>query len=175
MNGSAGNDVLDGGADNDNLLGGAGADSILGGIGADTITGGSGADTLIGGAGVDSLTGGSGADRFVFATADLDTTLDAVTDVIGDFNSADADVIAMASGLGSGSETSFVKAGATAASLTELLSSADNALDGTVKYYLGQVGSNSYLVTDADGDGYTDVIQLTGVTLAQFNASSITV
>jgi hypothetical protein len=47
-----------------------------------------------------------------------------------------------------------------------LLSAADTKLDGTIKYYVGQVGADSYLVTDDDGIGYTDVIKLAGFTAA---------
>lgn len=49
------------------------------------------------------------------------------------------------------------------ADLATLLTAADTALDGTIKYYFGVDGSDGYLVTDSDGTGYTDVIKLTGV------------
>jgi len=58
-----------------------------------------------------------------------------------------------------------VEATAAATTLSALLTAADTALNGTVDYYVGQVGSDSYLVTDADGAGYTNVIKLTGVAL----------
>lgn len=132
---------------------------------ADSIVGGSGKDTITAGAGVDSVTGGAGADKFVVSTADIDTTAGAVTDVITDFVSGTDTVNLTVMGAGSG--TSYVEAGAAAASLSALLSAADTALNGTVTIYVGQVGSDSYVVTDADGNGYTDVIKLTGVGLDQ--------
>jgi len=48
--------------------------------------------------------------------------------------------------------------------LATLLNAANTALDGTAKYYFGVTGGDGYLVVDSDGNGYTDVIQLTGVT-----------
>jgi len=132
---------------------------------ADSIVGGSGKDVITAGAGVDSVTGGAGADKFVVSTADIDTTAGAVTDVISDFVSGTDTVNLTVMGAGSG--TSYVEAGAAAASLAALLSAADAALNGTVTIYVGQVGSDSYVVTDADGTGYTDVIKLTGVGLDQ--------
>jgi len=136
---------------------------------ADSITGGSGADTITGGGGADSLTGGAGKDKFVFASyvsgtaaSDLDTTAGAVTATITDFVTG-SDTIG---GWGAaGSSTNYVEATAAAADLAALLVAAGTALDGTVEYYVGQVGGDSYLVTDEDGTGYTDVIKLTGVTL----------
>ncbi len=44
------------------------------------------------------------------------------------------------------------------------LSAADTALDGTVDYYFGVVGSNGYLAMDEDGSGITQVIEFLGMT-----------
>ena len=77
-------------------------------------------------------------------------------------------------GLGAGDGTTYVEAGAAVADLATLLSDADTALDGTVVYYVGQVtGGDSYLVVDTDGNGYTDVIQLSGVALTGIEAADI--
>jgi Ca2+-binding RTX toxin-like protein len=167
-----GNDTITGGNGSDTIGGGAGNDTLSGGngSGADVINGGSGNDTITGGAGLDSLTGGADEDRFVFATGDLDTTSLLVTDVILDF-SAGTDVIAHT--FGAGTISNYFEASLAAATLGDLLSSADAALNGTVKYYLGQVGNDAYLITDADGTGYTDVIQLVGVNLNTFDQTSI--
>jgi hypothetical protein len=51
-----------------------------------------------------------------------------------------------------------------ATSLSALLTAADTALNGTIDYYFGVVGTDGYLVTDSDGIGYTDVIKFTGAT-----------
>jgi hypothetical protein len=144
------------------ITGGTGVDTITGSAQADVISGGAGADSITAGAGIDSITGGDGKDSFIFATADIDTTLGAVTDTISDFVSG-TDTLTF--GFGVGSATSYVEAASAAADLATLLAAADTALNGTVTYYVGQVGSDSYVVTDADGTGYTDVVKLTGVAL----------
>jgi hypothetical protein len=48
--------------------------------------------------------------------------------------------------------------------LATLLAAADTQLTSTIHYYFGVTGGNGYLVVDNDGNGYTDVIQLSGVT-----------
>jgi hypothetical protein len=48
--------------------------------------------------------------------------------------------------------------------LATLLTAADTALTSNIHYYFGVTGGNGYLVVDNDGNGYTDVIQLSGVT-----------
>jgi len=126
------------------------------------ISGGAAADTITGGTGVDNLTGGAGSDVFVFSDVDtdIDTTAGVVTDVIADFGTA-ADTFDFDTAGGAGNYTEVLTA---AGSLSALLTAADSALNGTIKYYFGVVGSNGYLVFDDDGTGYTSVIQLTGVT-----------
>jgi len=138
----------------------------------DTITGGAGNDTITGGAGIDTVTGGAGADHFVFATTDIDTTGGAVTDIITDFATGSDD---LAFGYGAGVVGSSSKeAGSSVADLATLLSNANTALDGTVKYYIGQVtGGDTYIVTDSDGNGYTDVVQLSGIALTDIVGTDI--
>ena len=179
LSGSLGNDVLYGEAGLDTLSGGTGADWLDGGddddtlngdAGNDTLLGGSGDDTLNGGANVDVLTGGTGNDTFYFAGGDIDTTAGAETDVIVDFASANDRI---RGSFGAGTETNFVTALSTSDSLAALLSDANSALNGTVKYYVGQVGSDSYLVGDNDGSGYTDVIRLQNVSLGGIAYTSI--
>jgi Ca2+-binding RTX toxin-like protein len=164
ITGGAGIKTINSGAGNDNIYGGAGADVLSGGAGNDNISGSDGADTLTGGDGVDNLTGGIGADVFAWASADIDTTAGAVIDTINDYGT-DADSIRGSWGVGTAGN--FFNSSATpAADLATLLSAADTKLDGTFKYYVGRVGDDQYLVTDNDGIGYTDVIQLTGFTAA---------
>lgn len=50
------------------------------------------------------------------------------------------------------------------ADIATLLTAADTALNGTVDFYFGVVGSDGYLVQDDNGTGHTNFIQLTGVT-----------
>ena len=61
----------------------------------------------------------------------------------------------------------YVEASAAVGALGTLLTDADAALAGTVKYYVGQVtGGSTYVVTDDNGVGYTNVIELVGVALS---------
>jgi len=158
------------------ITGSAQSDSINGGSGADVLNGGEGNDSLDGGDGVDTYTGGDGADQFQFflAATDLDTGagVATVTDVVLDFNSVQGDRV---QGLyGAATATNYQEAAASVADLATLLAAADTALNGTVRYYLGEVtGGPSYLVTDQDGTGVTQVIQLDNVTLATFQQSDI--
>ncbi len=147
---------------NVSITGGAGDDTLTGNAAKDTIVGGAGDDTITGGTGVDTLTGGAGADVFDFSDVDtdIDTTAGAVTDIITDFVTASDKLNFTAAG----SATNYVEQLTAAADLTALLTAAGTALDGTVGYYFGVVGTNGYLVQDVDGTGYTSVIQLTGVT-----------
>ncbi|MBU4260888.1 MAG: hypothetical protein KKC76_03275 [Proteobacteria bacterium] len=138
---------------------------------ADVLIGGSGADSIIGGAGADTMTGNAGIDNFTTATADIDTTAGVVTDTITDFVTATDKITE--TNLAAGSATNYTEAGAAAADLATLLAAANTALDATVLYYVGQVGSDSYLVIDTDGTGYTDVIKLTGVALTQIAMTDI--
>ena len=131
---------------------------------ADIIKGGSGADTFRLSLGVDTFTGNGGADKFILSAGDADVTVGtiAVTSIVTDFVTG-SDTL---SGHGTAaSATNYVEATSVAASLAALKTAADAALDGTVKYYVGQVGSDSYLAVDGDGTGFTSLIKLVGVSL----------
>ena len=132
------------------------------------LNGGDGADTLTGGDGLDTLTGGNGADIFAFTSDDLDTTNGLVTDIITDFS---GDFIR--GSFGAGTASNFVSAGAISNTLGELLTSADSALNGTVDYYVGQVGSDSYLISDSDGLGYSDVIKFNNIAFGNITRNSL--
>lgn len=88
LRGGWGADRLEGGIGNDLLWGDAGNDTLRGGAGSDTLLGGNGTDFLNGGDGNDLLRGGWGADRFYH-----DGTRAAGCDRIGDYSSADGDVL----------------------------------------------------------------------------------
>ncbi len=81
--------VLRGDTGANTLTGGAGTQLIYGLGGADTLNGGSGNDLLSGGTGSDTLTGGAGSDQFIWEPADLDGSIDHITD----FTVADGDVL----------------------------------------------------------------------------------
>lgn len=150
--------------------------------GDDTIIGGAGSDMMTGNSGNDVITGGAGDDQFLFSplvTSDLDTTAGVVTDTITDFKirglgSVEADLKNTMSGFGEAATAqNYFEATDAAKNLAALLIDADSKLDGTIKYYVGQVGKNGYLVTDNDGMGYTDVIQLTGTRLSDIAFADI--
>jgi Ca2+-binding RTX toxin-like protein len=109
---------------------------------------------------VDTLTGGKGADTFVFNTPDVDATAGAVTAVITDFETG-VDTIRISNTLMK--SVRLEKAAAPVSTLDELLTAADAAMAVKVRYYVGQVGDDAYLVADDDGVGYTHVIKLAGV------------
>ncbi|WP_187395005.1 DUF4214 domain-containing protein [Pigmentiphaga aceris] len=152
------------------------------------VVGGSGNDTFHMGAvmhatgrapgTLDTLTGGAGRDTFTFDTADASSTSahriihSKVTAVITDFETG-VDQIKVA-GAGAASATNFVKAATADSNLVELLMAAEAALNGTVHYYVGQVGSDAFLVTDINGTGFTNLIQLNNVGLAGINMEDIT-
>lgn len=133
-----------------------------------TALGSTGDDLLTGGTAHDTFSGGLGADLFVFKTADTDTTLGQVTDTVTDFRKAQGDSLNL--GL-QATATNFLK-GSTYLNISDLLVQADLALNGTVHIVVGQVGNDTYVVTDEDGKGYTQVIRLTGITLEDIEASN---
>jgi Ca2+-binding RTX toxin-like protein len=155
--------------------------TVIGSASADAITGGTAADMLTGGAGLDTITGNAGDDNFVvLSTTDLDTTAGAVTDIITDFTVGTNTI----SGLGTAASATNYFEEETASSATDLaslLTAASGKLNGTIKYYLDSIGSDTYLVVDDDAidpnggsvSGYTDVIKLTGTALTDIDSSSI--
>ncbi|WP_269713794.1 hypothetical protein [Caulobacter sp. NIBR2454] len=137
--------------------------TLTGGSGADTLAGGTNADVLDGGAGVDILNGGTGSDRYVFSGVDADTdvVLTAITDEIAGGFVSGADTLDFTV---AGTLANYQEVLPPAVDLTAFIAAADTALNGTVQYYFGVVGADGYLATDADGDGVTTVIKLSGVT-----------
>jgi hypothetical protein len=127
-----------------------------------TLTTGSFADNVMGGAGADTFNLGAGADVFNFTniTADNDTVLSAITDTVAGGFTSGSDKFDFAT---AGSGTNYTENLTAAASLTALIAAADTALNGTVLYYFGVVGTDGYLVTDVNGTGVTNVIKITGV------------
>ena len=157
----------------DVIQGGAGNDSLNGDDGNDNISGGSGTDTIIGGAGVDTLTGGAAgagfdnaSDNFVFSSTDVDTNPPPfATDTITDFEAVDR----ITGSFGAGTATNTFISSSSFASFNDLISAADTALNGTVKYYFGSVATDSYLLADGNGVGITDVIKLTNNAVNSFS------
>lgn len=151
--------------------------TVTGSASADTIIGGTGNDMLTGGDGVDTFTGNAGDDTFMtLSTTNPNTSGGAITDIITDFTVGTN----MIGGLNvAGTSTNYLEeaANSSAADLATLLATATTNLDGTIRYYVGTVGANAYLVADNAGtgsaSGYTDVIKLTGTALTDISESSI--
>lgn len=136
-----------------------------------TAVGNGGNDLLAGGSAHDHFSGGLGADRFVFLATDVDSTVARVTDTVTDFRKSQNDTLHV--GL-TASATSFQKIGSHT-KLSDLLATADQKLNGIVQILVGQVGNDTFVVTDADGKGYTQVIRLTGINLEDIAASDFVV
>ena len=115
---------------------------------------------------VDTLTGGAGADVFELSVAGSQSTAttDSATTIITDFSTADGDTLKIGS-LGAGSGTAYKEDGATYNSLSALLSAADAALDGTVKYAAAMFNGDTYIVAGSTGGGHSAIVQLQGVSL----------
>jgi Ca2+-binding RTX toxin-like protein len=152
--GGRGSDVLSTGGGRDVLTGAGGSDLLSGGGGQDTISGGAGADTITGGLGVDLMHGGAGADQFDFLTL-ADSPSNARHDRISDFLRGGADKLnlsAIDADAGVGGDQAFVFLG----------TSAFTGAGGELRY--SQVGGNTFVSADADGDQALDfVVQLDGL------------
>lgn len=146
--GDNGNDRLEGGNGNDRLDGGGGRDRLRGDNGSDRLLGGGGSDILVGGKGTDTLTGDAGRDQFVF-----ESVSDGV-DTITDFNTTD-DLIDL-SGILSSSQFAAASGFAKVAQFVRL----------------NQVGSNTEVSIDADGNGSGTTLQPIAI-LQGINADAV--
>jgi len=128
---------------------------------ADVLIGGSNDDVLTAGAGADTLTGGAGKDKFVVIGAGITAaTVDTITDFVTKVDTLDF------TGAVAGSSTNYSEALAAVADFATALAAANVALDGTVKYNVQQIGSDSYVFADNAGTGSaTEVVKLVGVSL----------
>lgn len=153
LRGKAGEDTLTGKDGEDRLLGGSGADTLNGGSdndvlrggkGNDDLNGGSENDVLIGGTGKDNLAGGTGEDvfRFIKTNHSFDSGL---ADSILDFISGE-DLIDLSA-------------------LPGTLAFISGAFTGAAEVRVSEVGGNSIVRIDLDGDGVADMkIKVLGVT-----------
>ena len=144
--------------------------TLTGTAATDIIKGGSGADTLNGGAGAisDTFTGGSGADKFVTESGATAATADVITDFV-----STSDTISFLGGI-AGTAANYTEGAAPVADFAAALAAANTALAaGTVDYNVQQVGSDSWIFTDNGTGVVTQVIELTGVTLAGIQFSDI--
>ncbi|MBO9379764.1 calcium-binding protein [Sphingomonas histidinilytica] len=184
VNGNKGDDVIDGGLGDDSLRGGAGNDEISGGAGNDAILGDLGDDTITGGDGTDLLTGGEGADVFVFAAGDVDSVTISGTkyyETITDF-STDEDIISLTGLTVTEDNLIFQNSGVAFTTVTAALDYVEGVLvAGTAAGSVAaiQVGADTYLFYDSDGEYTTDqtidsIIKLTGVTASDLTEDNFT-
>jgi Ca2+-binding RTX toxin-like protein len=155
LDGRDGADLLNGGGGNDKLIGGNGDDRLYGEDGTDVLLGGSGGDRIEGGAGRDRLFGGAGADEFVFRDGDFGGLGTSASDQINDFSQADNDTI----------RVELVDADTTLDGNQSFGFIGSDAFHGTAgELRFEQIGANTYVQGDADGDGVADFwIRVDGV------------
>ncbi|WP_235538716.1 calcium-binding protein [Sphingomonas sp. Root710] len=180
VNGNKGEDTIYGENGNDSLRGGADNDLVGGDAGNDVILGDLGDDTIDGGDGIDILTGGAGADVFVFdtldapiASTDEESDVFGLVDTVTDFT-VGTDVLDITlTGLNAASDIVLQGDGVTfstaAAAQTYASSLLVNHATGAIAAM--QVGADTYLFYDSDGEYTVDTtidsaIKLTGVTAA---------
>ena len=136
--GQGGDDWLLGRTGNDLLNGSDGDDTLAGGLGDDTLNGGDGTDILIGGGGQDFMRGNDGSDVFRFLAAQ--DSSDAAPDRILDFvhNEDFIDLRALIDGA--------------------LPMAIGGAASGTgPSAWTQEVGANTVVRVDVDGDGLADM------------------
>ncbi|MFN3253674.1 beta strand repeat-containing protein [Roseibium album] len=137
----------------------AGATTISGGAGNDTLGAGAGGSTITGGTGLDVMTAAGGTDTFIINSGDSGLTAATVDQIVAFTTTTDK----LDFNLTAGSATNFLNGGASS-SLTDGLTNANTAMNGTVQYFDTQVGANTFVFVDADLDGTADfAVQLTGV------------
>ena len=156
------------------IKGGSGDDTITGTAHGDILFGGAGDDKLIGGAGADTMTGGEGKDVFTISTAAITGNTDiAKIDTVTDFVTK---VDALTFGGAAGSALNYSEAKAAVADFDAALTAAKAVLTSTVLYSVQQVGDDSYVFFDSDGNtdaGVEGVVKLAGVDLAHIDYSDI--
>ncbi len=155
VNGNLGNDTIDGGVGNDSLRGGQGDDSVSGGEGNDIIDGDLGDDVIIGGAGHDIMTGSEGSDTFVFASGDAafstSGTFAFFTDTITDFTDGEdlLNIGKVIEDVFDAPSTAFTSVQAAYDYAQDEFANADEPEVSAVE---AQVGNDTYVFYDADGD-----------------------
>ena len=147
--GGDGNDTLDGGAGTDFLFGDIGNDTLVGGAGNDQLSGGDGDDFITGGAGADAMVGGAGADRFIFLLRDF-VGLDQPDRITG-FSQAEQDKIDLFA-VDASSKVAADQA------FTFIGTAAFSKVAGQLRFE--QVGTDTYVTGDTNGDGVKDFLVL---------------
>ena len=111
----------------------------------------------------DTFTGGEGKDTFIVGTNGAAAASD--SDVIMDF-ATKTDKIDFQALNTAGSATTYAEATAAVADFTSAKTAADTAITGNFVYSAQQVGADTYVFADTNGDSAADsVVKLTGVAL----------
>ena len=159
LKGGSGNDALTGSGVSKLIEGGAGADTIIAGnVAGEVINGG--ANGTGAGNKFDTITlGAAGQAQIVLTEAGHSGLTAATIDQVTGFTSG-ADKLDF--NLAAGSATNFLDGGASSG-VTDALTNANTAFDGTVQYFSTNVGGNTLVFVDVNLDGTADMaVQLTG-------------
>ncbi len=173
INPGFGMDIRSGSGD-DTLIGTNDGDTLVGNAGEDTIYGFGGNDRIAGGTGKDELWGGTGSDSFYFSAGDSSLSQIAA-DTIADFANTVDFIDLRVSGTTVNTVNGQATYGLTSESFAQALGSADFYMDGTVKYYIADVGAfDTYLFIDNDMDGNADeVIKMLSTNATTFTSGNI--
>jgi hypothetical protein len=128
---------------------------------------------IVGSAKNDTFVAGSGADEFAIAITSAGVTAADFLAALATVTSFDVDADTLTFGAAAGGAN--YEEG-TAASFADALTAAGTELDGVTLYYAVEVGSDTYVFYDADttiDTAGTEVVKLTGVSIADFDASHI--
>ena len=116
----------------------------------------------------DTLTGGAGADEFILSVAAGSSDKnDGPTTIITDFKATELDTLKIGS-IGAGNNSNYVKSDSYD-DLVALLTAANDALDGTIKYFAAMVDNDTYIVASNNADQHEAIVQLQGVSLDQLD------
>ena len=121
----------------------------------------------------DTLTGNGGADNFVIATASGNTAADAevITDFLSGTDKIDFSNTNNGTASPAGTSTNYAEGATPVASFAAAVVAANAQLGGTVIYSAQQVGADTYLFYDGNGNGdvtnntFDYVVKLQGVAL----------
>ena len=168
IRGGSGADALRGGWGDDVIAGGSGSDRLIGGFGQDTLRGNGGADRLQGQAGDDQLYGGGGDDRLSGASGE-----NILSGGGGDDRLISAGYDDTLTG-GRGADTFDIRSGSYA-EITDFDSTEDRIVVRSIENPQVEVydGVGSVSVSIYDGNSFSGHIELTGLSLEDFDPSTM--
>jgi hypothetical protein len=163
LKGGSGNDTLTGSAASKLIEGGAGADTIVsGGVAGEVINGGANGTVSNAAAApfnlfdAITLSGGAVSETVLTEVGQSGLTALTIDQITGFVVAPGAGSDKLDFNLAAGSATNFLAGGASSG-VTDALTNANTAFDGTVQYFDTQVGANTFVFVDADLDGTADM------------------